>query len=82
MLSGARDEIVPKEHMRRLWEAVAKRGEKKKPNGSEYKTGLEKAKYIEFELGTHSTFEFFFILIFSFFIFVFSLDALDFDNVN
>jgi abhydrolase domain-containing protein 13 len=62
MLSGAKDEIVPKDHMRRLWEVVAKRGEKKKLNGSEYKTGLERAKYIEFENGSHSTFEFIFNL--------------------
>ena len=55
MLSGTKDEVVPKEHMRRLWEIVAKRGEKKKLNGSEYKTGLERAKYIEFENGHHST---------------------------
>lgn len=54
MLSGASDELVPKEHMRALWEVVAKRGEKKKPNGSEYKTGLERAKYIEFESGHHN----------------------------
>jgi fermentation-respiration switch protein FrsA (DUF1100 family) len=54
MLSGVRDEIVPKDHMKRLWEAVAKRGEKKKLNGSEYKTGLERAKYIEFENGRHN----------------------------
>jgi len=54
MLSGAKDEIVPKEHMRALWEAVAKRGEKKTPGGKEYKTGLERAKYMEFEDGTHS----------------------------
>ena len=58
MLSGAKDEIVPKDHMRRLWEIVAKRGEKKKLNGSEYKTGLERAKYIEFEYGNHSMFLF------------------------
>ena len=58
MLSGAKDEIVPKDHMRRLWEVVAKRGEKKKVNGSEYKTGLERAKYIEFESGSHSTLNF------------------------
>ena len=70
MLSGLKDEIVPKEHMRRLWEVVAKRGEKKKLNGSEYKTGLERAKYIEFENGSHSTL--FFLFFYSF------LDALDF----
>ena len=54
MLSSVRDEIVPKTHMHALWEVVAKRGEKKKANGSEYKVGLERAKYIEFEYGTHS----------------------------
>ncbi|KAJ3509926.1 hypothetical protein NLJ89_g4959 [Agrocybe chaxingu] len=54
MLSGMRDEIVPKEHMRALWEAVAKRGEKKKVNGTEYKVGLERAKFMEFEYGGHN----------------------------
>jgi len=54
MLSGAKDEIVPKEHMRTLWEAVAKRGEKKTPGGKEYKTGLERAKFMEFEDGAHN----------------------------
>jgi len=58
MLSGAKDELVPREHMRSLWEAVAKRGERRKPNGSEYKVGLERAKYMEFQHGGHS--EFFF----------------------
>ena len=73
MLSGTRDEIVPKEHMRILWEVVAKRGEKKKLNGSEYKTGLERAKYIEFVNGSHSTllfsssfFKFYLFLIFDY----------------
>lgn len=59
MLSGANDELVPKEHMRALWEIIAKRGEKKKLNGSEYKTGLERAKYVEFENGGHSMLTFF-----------------------
>ncbi|KAF9531417.1 BEM46 family protein [Crepidotus variabilis] len=54
MLSGARDEIVPKAHMRALWEAVAKRGEKKTQSGREFKVGLERAKYMEFENGGHS----------------------------
>jgi len=54
MLSGAKDDLVPKEHMRSLWEAIAKRGEKKKPNGSEYKTGLERARYMELENGGHN----------------------------
>lgn len=40
--------------MRVLWEAVAKRGEKKTSGGSEYKVGLERAKYMEFEHGGHS----------------------------
>ena len=54
MLSGLQDEIVPKTHMLALWEAVARRGEQKKGNGSEFKVGLERAKYIEFEDGSHS----------------------------
>jgi hypothetical protein len=54
MLSGAKDEVVPKEHMQALWEVVARRGEKKKLNGSEYEIGLKRAKYMEFEDGTHS----------------------------
>jgi abhydrolase domain-containing protein 13 len=54
MLSGLKDELIPKEHMRALWEAVAKRGEKKTSGGSEYKVGLERAKYMEFEYGGHS----------------------------
>jgi len=57
MLSSVRDEIVPKTHMRALWEAVAKRGEKKL-SGSEFKAGLERAKYMEFEYGGHSVFFF------------------------
>lgn len=48
---------MPKEHMAALWQIVAKRGEKKKKKGgSEYQVGLEKAKFIEFENGTHSEF--------------------------
>jgi hypothetical protein len=54
MLSGARDEVVPKEHMRLLWEIVAKRGEMKTSGGKEFKVGLERAKFKEFEYGTHS----------------------------
>jgi len=54
MLSGVRDEIVPKAHMVALWEAIARRGEKKNAHGSEFKVGLERAKYVEFEDGTHS----------------------------
>jgi fermentation-respiration switch protein FrsA (DUF1100 family) len=54
MLSGAKDEVVPKEHMAALWEIVAQRGEKKNGGGREYKVGLEKAKFIEFEKGSHN----------------------------
>ena len=39
--------------MRSLWEAVAKRGEKRE-TGGEFKAGLERAKYIEFEHAGHS----------------------------
>ncbi|EAU87012.2 BEM46 family protein [Coprinopsis cinerea okayama7 len=65
MLSGMLDEIVPKEHMRALWEAVAKRGEKKGKNGGNggsgsgsesEQPGLERAKYMEFDLGGHSAY--------------------------
>ncbi|GLB41228.1 putative serine aminopeptidase, S33 [Lyophyllum shimeji] len=54
MLSGVKDEIVPKEQMRALWEAVARRGERKTSGGKEYKVGLERAKYMEFEYGGHN----------------------------
>ncbi|KAJ6461088.1 Alpha/Beta hydrolase protein [Mycena sanguinolenta] len=54
MLSGIADELVPKEHMRALWEAVARRGETKTPGGVEFSKGLERAKYVEFELGGHN----------------------------
>jgi hypothetical protein len=39
--------------MRALWEAIARRGEKKM-NGSEFKVGLERARYVEFEDAGHS----------------------------
>ncbi|KAK7052478.1 protein bem46 [Favolaschia claudopus] len=54
LLSGVADELVPKEHMRALWEAVARRGETKTPGGVEFSKGLERAKYMEFELGGHN----------------------------
>jgi hypothetical protein len=54
MLSGAMDQLVPKEQMLALWEIVARLGEKKTPGGIEFKTGLERAKYMEFEYGGHS----------------------------
>jgi fermentation-respiration switch protein FrsA (DUF1100 family) len=54
MMSGLADELVPKEHMRALWEVVARRGETKTPGGVEFSKGLERAKYMEFEAGGHS----------------------------
>ncbi|KAG6865265.1 hypothetical protein C0991_004004 [Blastosporella zonata] len=54
MLSGVKDGIVPKEHMRALWEAVAKRGETKTSGGREYKVGLEHARFKEFPRGGHN----------------------------
>lgn len=54
MLSGLQDEVVPKEQMRTLFEAFAKRGEKTTSGGKEYKTGVEHTKYLEFPDGGHS----------------------------
>ncbi|KAJ3558749.1 hypothetical protein NP233_g11441 [Leucocoprinus birnbaumii] len=54
MLSGLKDEIVPKEQMRKLYEAFAKRGEKTTSGGKEYKAGVERAKYLEFADGGHN----------------------------
>ncbi|KAL0959367.1 hypothetical protein HGRIS_014621 [Hohenbuehelia grisea] len=54
MLSGVLDEVVPKEHMRGLWELVTKRGEKSGGGGGGGKSGLERAKYVEFEYGDHN----------------------------
>ena len=53
MLSGVKDDIVPKEHLiPRFWETlIANREVPIIINGSEYKTGLglERGKYTEFE---------------------------------
>jgi hypothetical protein len=57
LLCGARDEVVPRAHMHTLWELVAKRGERATKDGSkgaDYTNGLERARFKEFELGTHS----------------------------
>lgn len=54
MLSGLKDEIVPKEQMRMLFEAFAKRGEATTSGGKEYKTGIERVKYLEFPQGGHN----------------------------
>lgn len=58
LLSGLQDEIVPAAHMRGLLELAAKRGEKKTSRGTgvEYKTGLERVKFLDFANGQHSTF--------------------------
>jgi len=40
--------------MRALWEAIARRGEKRTVNGSVFKAGLERAKFMEFANGSHS----------------------------
>ena len=52
--------------MRSLWEAVAKRGEKRKVNGSEWKVGLERAKYMEFQHGGHSELFLFFLRVYTY----------------
>ena len=51
MLSSVKDDIVPKEHIiPRFWETViANRDVPIIINNSEYKAGLERGKYIEFE---------------------------------
>lgn len=54
MLSGLRDEVVPKEQMLLLFEAIAKRGEKTTSGGKEYKTGTEHTRFMEFRHGGHS----------------------------
>ncbi|KAF5354203.1 hypothetical protein D9756_007024 [Leucocoprinus leucothites] len=54
MLSGLKDEIVPKEQMRALFEAFAKRDEKTTLGGKEYKAGVERTKYLEFPDGGHN----------------------------
>lgn len=64
MLSGARDEVVPAEHMKELWDIVQKRT--LAGQGSETETEQEGktvheargrggySKFVEFEWGTHS----------------------------
>jgi len=51
MLSGVKDELVPKDHMRALWKAIIRRGEPNKHNVGEDKTHT---KYVELEHGTHN----------------------------
>ncbi|EGN94339.1 hypothetical protein SERLA73DRAFT_62688 [Serpula lacrymans var. lacrymans S7.3] len=57
MLSGVRDEVVPREHMQELWEIVSRRqGATSKQNKSIplSEVGDGKSKFIEFERGTHN----------------------------
>jgi len=64
LLAGLQDEVVPKEHMRELWEMVAPWG------GGKHALGL--SKYLEFEYGTHS--ELRRILVVSFFLLLMTAD--------
>jgi hypothetical protein len=50
------DELVPKEHMCTLWKIVAGPEETKTAGGVELSKGLERARYIEFERGGHTSF--------------------------
>lgn len=68
MLSGARDEVVPCEHMKELWEIATRRQGAKvnilvgdgsaRENGNESERNPEvgggKSKFVEFERGCHS----------------------------
>ena len=49
LLSGARDQIVPQEHMKKLRELFSKRGTK-----AEERNPAEKSRWEEFEHGSHS----------------------------
>ena len=71
LLSGVRDEVVPREHMLGLWELVHKRVpggrkaapppyfapvEEDKPKDERVRSaGAGFSRFIEFEKGTHST---------------------------
>ncbi|KAF7973606.1 hypothetical protein HWV62_14772 [Athelia sp. TMB] len=56
MLSGLRDEVVPPEHMKGLWEVVGRRQGLKAKEESEGsgRVGEGKSKFVEFERGTHN----------------------------
>ncbi|KAH7921997.1 alpha/beta-hydrolase [Leucogyrophana mollusca] len=57
MLSGVKDEVVPREHMQELWEIVSRRqGAKARDEvqTQDAEIGRGKSKYIEFERGTHN----------------------------
>lgn len=66
MLSGVRDEVVPREHMQGLWEIVRKRTSGRKGRDAEERSeengktvheiagGAGNSKFVEFEQGTHN----------------------------
>jgi len=63
MLSGVRDEVVPREHMRELWEIISRRQGSGVQTDREPKTNVSevgggKSKFREFEHGSHSMFQF------------------------
>lgn len=54
MLSGVRDEVVPREHMQELWEIVKRRGADQGAGARDVEEGLRRSKFVEFQNGTHS----------------------------
>lgn len=61
LLSGLRDEVVPKEHMAKLWEIVGKRQGVKagdadggSPRKGDGQVGEGRSKFVTFERGSHS----------------------------
>lgn len=58
MLSGVRDEVVPREHMQELWQIVSRRqGTKSSDTGNKSdmpEVGNGKSRFLEFEGGHHS----------------------------
>lgn len=58
MLSGVRDEVVPREHMQELWQIVSRRqGTKSSGTGNKSditEVGNGKSRFLEFEGGHHS----------------------------
>ena len=60
LLSGVRDEVVPREQMQALWEIVGRRqGIKAEGNGNDEvkgdgQVGGGRSNFVEFQNGTHS----------------------------
>jgi len=62
LLSGVRDEVVPREHMQALWEIVGRRQGVKAAEGNvddeakkgDGQVGEGRSKFVEFESGTHN----------------------------